>query len=169
MNEQASAALLKTVNYNNSDTIAGDSKTVTSTVRNDGSNINTDEVIENLEGFNSNQILPTLNLVSTESDVATQFEEINASVLTSKIEAVQQLLNNARVRAGSQYIALESALVSATDLTTQYEMGYNILHDLDFSNETAELTRKQILQQAANALLAQANNGQQGLLKMLTR
>ena len=51
------AALLKTVNYNNSDTIAGDSKTVTSTVRNDGSNINTDEVIENLEGFNSNQIL----------------------------------------------------------------------------------------------------------------
>ena len=169
MNEQAIAALLKTVNYNNSDTIAGDSKTVTSTVRNDGSNINTDEVIENLEGFNSNQILPTLNLVSTESDVATQFEEINASVLTSKIEAVQQLLNNARVRAGSQYIALESALVSATDLTTQYEMGYNILHDLDFSNETAELTRKQILQQAANALLAQANNGQQGLLKMLTR
>ena len=169
MNEQVIAALLKTVNYNNSDTIAGDSKTVTSTVRNDGSNINTDEVIENLEGFNSNQILPTLNLVSTESDVATQFEEINASVLTSKIEAVQQLLNNARVRAGSQYIALESALVSATDLTTQYEMGYNILHDLDFSNETAELTRKQILQQAANALLAQANNGQQGLLKMLTR
>ena len=169
MNEQAIAALLKTVNYNNSDTIAGDSKTVTSTIRNDGSNINTDEVIENLEGFNSNQILPTLNLVSTESDVATQFEEINASVLTSKIEAVQQLLNNARVRAGSQYIALESALVSATDLTTQYEMGYNILHDLDFSNETAELTRKQILQQAANALLAQANNGQQGLLKMLTR
>ena len=90
-------------------------------------------------------------------------------MLSSKIEAVQQLLNNARVRAGSQYIALESALVSATDLTTQYEMGYNILHDLDFSNETAELTRKQILQQAANALLAQANNGQQGLLKMLTR
>ena len=31
------------------------------------------------------------------------------------------------------------------------------------------VARKQILQQAATALLAQANNGQQGLLKMLTR
>jgi flagellin-like hook-associated protein FlgL len=40
---------------------------------------------------------------------------------------------------------------------------------LDLSNETSELTNKQILQQAATALLAQANNGQQGLLKMLTR
>ena len=44
-----------------------------------------------------------------------------------------------------------------------------MVHDLDFSSETAELARKQILQQAATALLAQANNGQQGLLKMLTR
>ena len=108
-------------------------------------------------------------MVSSERDDVEQFEELNASVLTSKIEAVQQLLNNARVRAGSQYMALESALISATDLKTQYEIGYNMVHELDFSSETAELARKQILQQAATALLAQANNGQQGLLKMLTR
>ena len=169
VNEDAITALLKTVSYNNSDTISGDTKTVTSTITNNGSTLLTDEVINNLKGFNSNEILPTLNLVSSESDVATQFEEINVSVLTSKIEEVQQLLNNARVQAGSQYMALESALTSTTDLTTQYEMGYNMLHDLDLSNETAELTKKQILQQAATALLAQANNGQQGLLKMLTR
>ena len=128
--------------------------------------------IQNLEGFNSNQVLPTLNLVSSESDesdLATQFEEVNTSVLTSKIESVQKLLNNARVQAGSQYMALEHALVSATDLRTQYQMGYDMVHDLDFSNETAELTRKQILQEAAKALMAQANNGQHGLLKMLTR
>jgi flagellin len=73
------------------------------------------------------------------------------------------------VQAGSQYMALEHALASATDLRTQYQMGYDMVHDLDFSNETAELTRKQILQEAAKALMAQANNGQHGLLKMLTR
>ena len=66
-------------------------------------------------------------------------------------------------------MALESALISSTDLKTQYAMGHDTVHDLDFSRETAELARKQILQQAATALLAQANNGQQGLLKMLTR
>ncbi len=169
MDAQGIAALLKTVNYSNTDTVVGESKIVTSTLRNDGSNLKTDDIIKDLEGFNSNQVLPTLNLVSSESDLATKFEEINTSVLTSKIEAVQQALNNARVQAGSQYMALESALISATDLKTQYEMGYDMVHDLDFSNETAELARKQILQQAATALLAQANNGQQGLLKMLTR
>ena len=167
-NEEFIADLLKTVNYNNSDTIADDSNTFTSTIRNNGSSLVTDKVIENLAGFNPDQMLPTLNLVNTESTEVTPFEEINISVLTSKIEAVQQDLNNARVRAGSQYMALESALISATDLTTQYQMGYDVVHDLDFSKETAALTKKQILQQAANALLAQANNGQQGLLKMLT-
>ena len=167
--EEFIADLLKTVNYNNSDTIADDSNTFSSTIRNNGSSLATDEVIELLEGFNADQMLPTLNLTNTETTEVTPYEAINISVLTSKIEAVQQDLNNARVRAGSQYMALESALISATDLTAQYQMGYDIVHDLDFSNETAELTRKQILQQAANALLAQANNGQHGLLKMLTR
>ena len=172
MSDEAIASLLKTVNYSNTETVVGESKIVTSTLRNNGSNVITDEIIKNLEGFNSNQVLPTLNLVSSENDesnLATQFEEVNTSVLTSKIEAVQKLLNNARVQAGSQYMALEHALVSATDLRTQYQMGYDMVHDLDFSNETAELTRKQILQEAAKALMAQANNGQHGLLKMLTR
>ena len=172
MSDEAIASLLKTVNYSNTDTVVGESKIVTSTLRNNGSNVITDEIIKNLEGFNANQVLPTLNLVSSESDesdLATRFEEINTSVLTSKIESVQKLLNNARVQAGSQYMALEHALASATDLRTQYQMGYDMVHDLDFSNETAELTRKQILQEAAKALMAQANNGQHGLLKMLTR
>ena len=172
MSDEAIASLLKTVNYSNTDTVVGESKIVTSTLRNSGSNVLNGEIIKNLEGFNTNQVLPTLNLVSSESDendLATQFEEINTSVLTSKIESVQQLLNNARVQAGSQYMALEHALVSTTDLTMQYQMGFDMVHDLDFSNETAELTKKQILQEAAKALMAQANNGQHGLLKMLTR
>ena len=114
-------------------------------------------------------MLPTLNLVTGGSDLASQFEEINTDVLTSKIEAVQKLLNTARVQAGSQYMALESAIMSATDLRSQNEQGRDLVHDLDFSSEAAELARKQILQQAANALLAQANTGQRGLLKMLTR
>ena len=169
MNEQSIAALLKAVNYSNAATIAGESKKVTSIIRDNGSNLKTDEIIKNLEGFNLNQVLPTLNLVSSDQDSGRQFEELNPSVLTSKIEAVQQLLNKARVQAGSQYMALESALFSATDLRTQYEQGRDLIHDLDFSHEAAELAKKQILEKAANALLAQANNGQQGLLQMLIR
>ena len=146
MNEQSIADLLKAVNYSNAATIAGESKKVTSIIRYVVSNLKTYEIIKNLEVFNPNQVLPTLNLVSSDNDSARQFEELNPSVLTSKIEAVQQLLNKARVQAGSQYMALESALFSATDLRTQYEQGRDLIHDLDFSHEAAELAKKQILE-----------------------
>ena len=87
--------------------------------------------------------------------------------LTSKIETVQKNINTARVEAGSQYAALESAVAYTTDLTAQYELGYNTVNDVNFSMETAHLAKNQILQQAATAMLAQANQGQQGLLQLL--
>ena len=87
--------------------------------------------------------------------------------LTSLIEAVQASINTARVQAGSQYAAIESAVGYTTDLTAQYELGYNTVNDVNFSMETAHLAKNQILQQAATAMLAQANQGQQGLLQLL--
>ena len=88
-------------------------------------------------------------------------------LLTSKIEAFQKVVNTARVQAGSQYAALESAVAYTTDLTAQYELGYNTVNDVNFSMETAHLAKNQILQQAATAMLAQANSGQRGLLQLL--
>jgi len=87
--------------------------------------------------------------------------------LTSDIESIQALIARARVEAGSQYAALESAVSYTTDLTAQYELGYNTVHDVNFSAETAHLAKNQILQQAATAMLAQANSGQQGLLQLI--
>ena len=87
--------------------------------------------------------------------------------LTEDIEAIQALVNGARVQAGSQYPALESAVQYTTDLTAQYELGYNTVNDVNFSMETAHLAKNQILQQAATAMLAQANSGQQGLLQLI--
>ena len=88
-------------------------------------------------------------------------------LLTSKIEAFQKVVNTARVQAGSQYAALESAVAYTTDLTAQYELGFNTVNDVNFSMETAHLAKNQILQQAATAMLAQANSGQQGLLQLI--
>ena len=90
------------------------------------------------------------------------------SVLTKDIEAIQALVNTARVQAGSQYAAMESAVNYTTDLTAQYELGFNTVNDVNFSMETAHLAKNQILQQAATAMLAQANSGQQGLLQLIT-
>jgi len=93
--------------------------------------------------------------------------KLASSVLTADIEAVQKKINTARVQAGSQYAALESAVNYTTDLTAQYELGFNTVNDVNFSMETAHLAKNQILQQAATAMLAQANQGQQGLLQLL--
>ena len=90
------------------------------------------------------------------------------NTLTTDIEAVQAKINTARVQAGSQYAALESAVNYTTDLTAQYELGFNVVNDVNFSMETAHLAKNQILQQAATAMLAQANQGQQGLLQLIT-
>jgi flagellin len=93
---------------------------------------------------------------------------LSTDALTKDIEAIQGLVNTARVQAGSQYAALESAVNYTTDLTAQYELGYNTVNDVNFSMETAHLAKNQILQQAATAMLAQANSGQQGLLQLIS-
>jgi len=93
----------------------------------------------------------------------------DTSLLTKQIEDVQKKVNTARVQAGSQYAALESAVTYTTDLTAQYELGFNTVNDVNFSMETAHLAKNQILQQAATAMLAQANSGQQGLLQLIQR
>ena len=92
---------------------------------------------------------------------------VDTNMLTAQIEDVQAKINTARVQAGSQYAAIESAVSYTTDLTAQYELGYNTVNDVNFSMETAHLAKNQILQQAATAMLAQANQGQQGLLQLI--
>ena len=91
----------------------------------------------------------------------------DTNMLTAQIEDVQAKINTARVQAGSQYAAIESAINYTTDLTAQYELGFNTVNDVNFSMETAHLAKNQILQQAATAMLAQANQGQQGLLQLI--
>ena len=94
---------------------------------------------------------------------------VDTDLLTAQIEDVQAKINTARVQAGSQYAAIESAVNYTTDLTAQYELGFNAVSDVNFSMETAHLAKNQILQQAATAMLAQANQGQQGLLQLIQR
>ena len=93
----------------------------------------------------------------------------DTDMLTKQIQDVQAKINTARVQAGSQYAAIESAVNYTTDLTAQYELGFNAVSDVNFSMETAHLAKNQILQQAATAMLAQANQGQQGLLQLIQR
>ena len=173
--EETIAALIKAVNYSNSDIVASETSSITSSIRNnDDGRFSTDDIITNLAGDDpdaSSGIAATLvsNVSGADNgNVTTKItEEIDTSILTSKIDRVQQLLNKAREQAGSQYSALESMVISTTDLTSEYETKYNEVSRVDFAAETALLTKRQILKDTATAVLAQAGEGQQHLLQLL--
>ncbi len=172
ISEDAVAALLQSAHYSTdaSATLTGN-KTITSTLRNsDDSHLLTDDAIIQMEGFTFTEetdggfmLAPTLNLVTTPSEGSTG----NASILTSKIEAVQERLNAARVQAGSQYAAFEEAINVTTDLKSQIGLASGTLSDLNFSIETVNLTRRQMQQDVASTVLAQANKTQSSLVSLV--
>ena len=128
------------------------------------------DIVDNSNLTSIDQVVVGMAFTMTaDHEVAGAFtaREIDANAITNRIESVQKKINTARVQAGSQYAALESAVNYTTDLTAQYELAYNTVHDVNFSMETAHLAKNQILQQAATAMLAQANEGQQGLLQLI--
>ena len=90
----------------------------------------------------------------------------NTNLVTYNIEVTERI-NKARVYATSQYAAIEIAINSATDLRSQFKQATGTLSDINFSLETAHLAKKQMMEDAAAAILAQANISQEGLLMLV--
>lgn len=91
----------------------------------------------------------------------------DTNIMTSEIESFQNQINTVRVELSSHYAALEHAENQITDLRIQYELSLDSIEQINFTNETAILARNQILQNAANAMLVQANNAQMGLIRLI--
>lgn len=91
----------------------------------------------------------------------------NTDAMTSVLETFQEKINELRVELSSQYAAVEQAQYSLTDLVTQYQLGLDTTDNVYFSAEVAMLTKNQILQDAANAMLVQANISQRGLISLI--
>ena len=92
----------------------------------------------------------------------------NTDAMTSLTESLQKDLNQLRVELSSHYSALEEADMLMTDLRVQYSLAYDSIEQVNFAAETASLVKNQILQNAAMAMLAQANQSQTGLLKLVS-
>jgi len=113
--------------------------------------------------YNVHPPTPTYDLVQTPSDGIS-----DTDVMASLTESLQQDLNQLRVELSSHYSALEEADMLMTDLRVQYSLAYDSIEQVNFSAETATLVKNQILQNAAMAMLAQANQSQTGLLKLVS-
>lgn len=85
------------------------------------------------------------------------------SALDSAVGQVSRL----RASFGTAQNRLESAIRSIAIAVENTSAADSRLRDVDFANETAELTRNQVLQQAGISVLAQANVSSQAALSLL--
>jgi flagellin len=72
-----------------------------------------------------------------------------------------------RASLGAGQNRLESTVNNLTNNITNLTDAKSRIEDADFSSETTALAKQQILSQASTAMLAQANQSQQGVLKLI--
>ena len=105
----------------------------------------------------------TTNLVSaTASTAQTAF-----GTLTSAASDYLTLLNKQRAELGAYQNQMDYAVSNVTELSSNLTAARSRIIDTDYATETATLTKGQILQQAATAMLAQANQMPHVILSLL--
>jgi flagellin len=91
----------------------------------------------------------------------------NASNALDLIDAAIDSVTNARSDLGASQNRLQSSLRSTQIASENLSASESRIRDVDVAQETADLTRNSILQQAATAVLAQANAQPQIALSLL--
>ena len=88
------------------------------------------------------------------------------SVLSAATTYIKNL-NTQRTLLGSYQNNLEFTAENVLELSSNSSAARSRIMDTDYANETASLTKGQILQQAATAMLAQANQMPNVILSLL--
>jgi len=91
----------------------------------------------------------------------------NAQSAISVIDAAIQTINSSRGDLGALQNRFSSTIANLQTSAENISASRGRIIDADFAQETANLTRGQILQQAGTAMLAQANSLPQGVLSLL--
>ena len=90
-----------------------------------------------------------------------------ASAGLSAIDEALQSVNIDRANLGAVQNRLEAAVNNITSNVTNLSASRSRIQDADFAAETTNLAKSQVLSQAAQAMLAQANQSQQNVLQLL--
>ena len=101
----------------------------------------------------------------------TMFADISTSLgAQNAIKTVDHAINkidSARATSGAVMNRLDYAADNLTNVAQNTAAARGRILDADYAAETTELARTQIIQQAATAMLAQANQSQQAVLSLL--
>ena len=135
-----------------------------------------DNIISNTK-FNGSAVLGTNAKIAISDDGTTSLTIATATLAsagslgsTSKVSAIEtaiKVVNSQRATYGSQQNRLESTVRNLNTTVENLQAAESRIRDTDMANEMATFTKNNILQQAATAMLAQANQAPQGVLNLL--
>ena len=90
-----------------------------------------------------------------------------ASKAISVIDKALMMIDAERSKAGALNNRLENTVDNLNNIAVKTEASLSRIMDADFAAETTELSKSQVLSQAATAMLAQANQQPQNVLRLL--
>lgn len=90
-----------------------------------------------------------------------------AQSATQVIDAALKQIDTQRSALGAIQNRLDSTIANLQNVAENATAARSTIQDVDFASETAEMTKQQTLQQAATAVLAQANQLPSAVLKLL--
>jgi flagellin len=91
----------------------------------------------------------------------------SAQSAIDRIDAALNTVNDYRSTYGAVQNRLDSAIRSLDTYSENLSAAESQIRDADFAHEAAEMSKQQIMQQAGTAILAQANQINQGALRLI--
>ncbi len=90
-----------------------------------------------------------------------------ANDVTQSVNKSLDMIASTRASMGAVMNRLQHVIDNLTNVVMNSEASRSQIEDADYAQASTELARTQIMQQAATAVLAQANTSQQTVLKLL--
>jgi flagellin len=118
-----------------------------------------------------NVISVTIDDFSTSGSITGSLGSISsysaATGAISTLDTAMQNVNDQRSLIGAKINRLQYTVDNLTNISTNAAASRSRIEDADYSQATTELAKRQIIQQAATAMLAQANQQPQTVLSLL--
>ncbi len=114
----------------------------------------------------ANSTVATVTTTGIASSNVSSFTAAQATI--GQIDNALKAVNTARASLGAVQNRFTSVVTNLSTTSENLSAARSRIQDTDYAKESAQLTRNQILQQAGTAMLAQANQSTQSVLKLIS-
>ncbi|CAN7246549.1 flagellin [Rhizobacter sp. LjRoot28] len=130
-----------------------------------GANTTSDDVIEVSTSNMASDT--TIEDVTTGASIDKDSTAGSIKTVIDNIDKAIDTINNTRAKFGAMQSRFDAVISNLQQSVENQSAARSRIMDADFASETANMSRAQILQQAGNAMIAQANQAPQQVLSLL--